>query len=594
MLSQHEIFGENQPVEVDDIRLWVWGTIVGCDAPDGYSSRHDTHPNCTDAEYCAHLYQEYGQDFVKYLNSEFVVILYDPDGGEITICTDRLGTRPVFYTITDERELVFSTQLQTLPEYPSVKPSFEDRYLYEFFSFERAIGTRTPISNVEKLPPASITTVDIESGDYQTNVYWRPEYQPVDRPYSYFVQEFADIFKQAVIDRTQDDANYGVLLSGGIDSRIILAAMDSSVTGHHMNEWMNQEAELAKKISNKTGNEFDFLQRDVDYQEKALGENPAQMNFVSSFDQGQATNFRDEISEKSDVIMSGLYSDVLYQHQYTPTKSFEIPVLGEQITLPMVRNVDSIDDYRQLLMDGQYTRPKKSIPAEFFEAEEPLAHVLKDEIFRDGNGIVSHGVKYPSATELIRCSYYYPITNSWSYFFHQSLIQMQPFRNPFLDIRLLDLQHKLPIKYHARTNIVNDALCELSSELANIPHANNGISPSSPFLVRHFGSYAYKFNQRYLGRRKDPSEPHHTNGSWTDDNELIRLTNFIPQTINQNENLIQNCDQLQLNEVWNIYEEHMDGEDRRTELYPLATFLQMPITKRILESSNEAKNTQSS
>ncbi|MEM4782015.1 MAG: asparagine synthase-related protein, partial [Halalkalicoccus sp.] len=508
-LSRHEFYEGEQPAEVDDARLWVWGSIVGCDGPDGYASRQDTGSNLTDAEYCARLYEQYGVEFVTYLNGEFVILVSDAAAGTATLCTDRLGSRPVFYARTPDDGFVFSSRIQSLARHPAVETEF-DRYLHEYFAFERVLGTRTPLSGIEKLPPASRTRIDVSTGESETTVYWRPEYRPLDRSYSYFVREFAELFEQAVADRTPEDAEYGVLMSGGIDSRLIAAALERSATGYHMNEWENREAEIAREISDLAGHEFEFLRRDRDYQERALGRNPPHMSFISSFDQGQATNFREELAGDVDVLMSGLYSDVLYQHSYTPGRELRLPVLGESISIPLSRDSAGIAEYLDLLHSGHYTRPKKAIPPAYVAAERSLESLLREEVRRTADGIESHGVSYPSGLELVRCSYYYPITNAWSYFFHQSLVQMFPYRNPFLDTRLLDLQHRLPPKYHVRTNVVNDALCELDSDLAAIPHANAGISPSHPFPVRHCGKHAYKFGKRYLGRQENPSEPPHT------------------------------------------------------------------------------------
>lgn len=585
-LSRHDFYDEDQPAEVSDIRFWVWGSLVGCDGPEGYASRQNTHPNQTDAEYCARLYEQYGIEFLEYLNGEFVIFIYNMAAGNAILCTDRLGSRPVFYARTSDDGLVFSSRIQSLARHPAIETEF-DRYLYEYFAFERVLGTRTPLSGIEKLPPASTTTIDISTGESVTSVYWRPKYRPLDRPYSYFVREFKDRFKKAVADRTREDTEYGVLMSGGIDSRLIAAALEPSATGYHMNEWENREAEIARRIASTAGHRFEFLQRTQDYQKRALDRNPPHMSFISSFDQGQATNFREELAENVNVLMSGLYSDVLYQHNYTPSRNVQIPILNESISLPIVQDLNGIEGYLDLLRSGHYTRPKKAIPPTYVMAEGSIESLLRHEVSRTKDGIKSHGVTYPTSRELIRCSYYYPITNAWSYFFHQSLVQMLPYRNPFLDTRLLDLQHRLPLKYHLRTNIVNDALCKLSSDLAAIPHANAGIAPSYPFLVRHFGKYAYKFGERYLGRRQEPSEPHHTTGSWTDDNELIRTTDFVAKTLDQYEQRIRECDWLDWEAVQDTHRCHMAGEDNRTELFPLVTFLKMPVTESLLDEETQ-------
>lgn len=119
-IASHSFDAESQPAWTDDdtVAIWLWGSIWGFDPPD----REYILPNEPPAAYCATLYDEYGSTFVSGLNGNFVGLIYDQPNREITFFTDRLGTHPLHYTRT-ESGIVFSTNIQALPEHPAVDPS---------------------------------------------------------------------------------------------------------------------------------------------------------------------------------------------------------------------------------------------------------------------------------------------------------------------------------------------------------------------------------------------------------------------------------------------------------------------------------------
>ncbi len=277
------------------------------------------------------------------VNGQFAGVVYDRADRTVSLLTDRLGSVPLFHTRVDDT-LLCSTDIQTLAGFPGVEPEFDRDYLAEYLAFKRSFGVKTPLSGVEKLPPASVTTIDLDGSNEESRRYWRPEFTPRDEPFEYFVEEFVSRFRRIIDEWVREDRTYGVLLSGGSDSRLIMAAMDQPVVGFHMNDWRNREAKIADRIADAAGNELLFLPRTDDYRRRSLERNPSLSNFDGWYKQGYPMGFAEEITGTVDTLISGLYADTLFKGHQIPSPKLSLGPLGN-VTLPVE---DPIRDDRRV------------------------------------------------------------------------------------------------------------------------------------------------------------------------------------------------------------------------------------------------------
>jgi len=196
--------------------VWVWGDVYGHGSGQNYTPRpQDTG---TSASFCAHLYGEHGIDAVEELNGDFALVLYDRTAGVVSFVTDRLGTRPIYYARPDEETFVFASNQQALPQHPDVDVAFQEPYLQEYLALRRVFGVETPLSGVRELQPASVTAIDLGDLTMDETTYWRPHYEPVNRSASWFADRLTETLQTIFEEWTRDDLDYGLLLSGGIDS----------------------------------------------------------------------------------------------------------------------------------------------------------------------------------------------------------------------------------------------------------------------------------------------------------------------------------------------------------------------------------------
>ncbi len=575
-LTCHSLLAGDQPVAAtgpggDEVQLWVWGDVYGHGADETYEAR--SGPPDGSARFVADLYEERGMAFVDELNGDFGILLYDEAANAISFVTDRLASRPFYVATPDDDAVVFASNLQALALHEDVEAALELEYLLEYLQLRRVFGVETPLAGVRELPPASVVEVDLDDVATESRSYWEPRYEPEDRPFSDFVEELADTLQTVLSEWTHDDLDYGMLLSGGSDSRLVEAAIDQDVVSYHNADWMSREAKVARRVSQTAGNEFRLLERYDDHEARTLESTPELSNFSGWFDQAYFSEFEEQITDEVDVLVSGLFADMLFAGGPLSTRSLSLGPIGT-VSLPFRDPITDLDDY----VDAQ-TETARPLP--YFTPDLSLSEVVRDNVeFTDDGGVVSHGCRYDSLTDLVMYGDYYPLGADTEAIFSRSLMQMRPYRTPFLDKRVIDLHRKIPMRYFLRRNLINAAVEEISPELAEIPHARSGVSLKHSFPVEYVGTNLNGFGRKYIYEEPTP-EPYLNHKPWPDRRELLRANSFAIDALRDNEALLRSLPFFDYEGAERTYRRHLDGEDNHTVLYSLLTVLEMPLMEMV-------------
>ncbi|WP_122089308.1 asparagine synthase-related protein [Halalkalicoccus subterraneus] len=557
----------DQPVETaGGSLLWVWGEVYS--VTDDRRGRRTVDPNRT-ADVCAAEYAEHGTDFVSRLDGEFVGCIYDPTADTATFFIDRLGARPLYFAVGDDR-FAFSTNVQTVPEPPDVGFGFDDAFLSEYLYARRVFGTKTPVSGIEQLPPATVLTYDLGTGAIDHHQYWEPRYRPVSKPFDYFVREFADRFERAVADRTADEGDHGLLLSGGSDSRAVLAAADAPLTTFHLGDGPNREAKIARRSAATAGASFDRLDRGPDYHARLLERAAPIMEFIGPFHTGHALGFAERIAGEVDTLLTGLYSDDLFGAWSVPQQEIDLP-FGVTLYPPFVDRPTSGEEFVAAQLEAGPTRQPPYLTG------PPYGDVLRANLrTRDGR-VDFHGVAYESITQLAMNSSLFPITNGIGFDLYSAL-QIAPTRNPFLDRRLVDLHLSMPLRYRLRHDLVYAGIRSLSPALARIPHSSTRLPLSYPKAAHVVGTrVSNQFD------KLDRPRSYRTGGPWQDKNEVIRQHDLVGDALDANEDTLDSLSCIDPQAAREMYRSHRSREmNVAEELYRLVTVLEMPLTKRLV------------
>jgi asparagine synthase (glutamine-hydrolysing) len=170
-----------------------------------------------------HLYEQYGVDFVERLEGMFVFALWDRPRGRLVLGRDRLGKKPLVWTRLPDGTFAFASELKAFHALPGFRPEPDLVALDAYLALQYVPGTRTGLKGVHRVAPASVLVVE---GDAQTErPYWRPEPSGEALSEEEWLERVRTEVGSAVRQRLVADVPLGALLSGGVDSAIVVAQM---------------------------------------------------------------------------------------------------------------------------------------------------------------------------------------------------------------------------------------------------------------------------------------------------------------------------------------------------------------------------------
>jgi len=217
-----------------------------------YSSR-------TDSETIIHLYEERGLDFVKEIEGDFAIALWDGEREQLVLARDRIGVKPLYFYQAGGRFL-FASEIKAIFAHPAVTPELDERSLYHYLSFLTAPAPDTLFRGIQKLPAGHLLICD-RRGSLQTKSYWDalPPNEIRDSE-SEQQAEILRLLRSSIKKRMMSDVPFGVFLSGGVDSSANVALMaeemsrpvDTFTVGFRDEVELN-ELESARQIAQRFG-----------------------------------------------------------------------------------------------------------------------------------------------------------------------------------------------------------------------------------------------------------------------------------------------------------------------------------------------------
>jgi len=181
-----------------------------------------------DTEVLLKAYHAWGDDFVQRLNGMFAFAIAERDSGRVLLGRDRLGIKPLYYAETGGA-FRFASSLHALTCFEDVDRSLDADALAFYFSFHAVVPPPwTMLKGVRKLAPATLMRIEPD-GRKTTRKFWDVSFGPRDdeRGYSHadWKRLIADKMRLAVKRRLVADVPVGVLLSGGLDSSLIVGLL---------------------------------------------------------------------------------------------------------------------------------------------------------------------------------------------------------------------------------------------------------------------------------------------------------------------------------------------------------------------------------
>lgn len=181
-----------------------------------------------DTEVILKAYHAWGERCVERLSGMFAFAIWERDSGRVFLARDRLGIKPLYYTRTP-RSFRFASTLPALLQGDDLDKDIDPVALHHYMTFHSVVPAPfTIVKGVRKLPPATTLVIEADGRSHQS-VYWTPQFgvreQDSELSFEDWQDQVLDTLFLAVKRRLVADVPVGVLLSGGLDSSLIVGLL---------------------------------------------------------------------------------------------------------------------------------------------------------------------------------------------------------------------------------------------------------------------------------------------------------------------------------------------------------------------------------
>jgi len=210
----------------------------------------------SDTEVVLAAYQKWGKLCVNHFDGMFAFAIWDKVDKSLFITRDRLGIKPLYYVLDNEK-IIFSSSVKAILNTQLIPRQIRQESLVDYLRFQTVHSPFTIIEDLYMLEGGQYMFFNDEKQELKT--YWHPttNYRVADNSISQVQTKVSDLLSTSVEKRMMSDVPFGAFLSGGIDSSIIVGLMaqkhnqkiDTFSIGFKENEF--SEAQYAQKIADK-------------------------------------------------------------------------------------------------------------------------------------------------------------------------------------------------------------------------------------------------------------------------------------------------------------------------------------------------------
>ncbi len=226
-----------QPIHNEDKSMWIVynGEVFNyVELRQALERKGHRFYTTSDTEVVLHLYEEEGPDCLAQLNGQFAIAIWDTKEKELFLARDRLGIRPLHYTIINGT-LVFGSEIKSIFMSDNVTREIDPVGMDQMFTFWTTLTPRTVFKDIYELPPGHYLRTS--SGRVTFKKYWdiplHGREEQSDLTAQEVCQQVRELLQDAVRIRLRADVPVGCYLSGGLDSSgtaaLVVKNFDSDV-----------------------------------------------------------------------------------------------------------------------------------------------------------------------------------------------------------------------------------------------------------------------------------------------------------------------------------------------------------------------------
>ncbi len=339
----------------------------------------------SDTEVIGKAYAEWGQHCVEHFLGMFAFALVEHESGRVMLARDRLGIKPLYL---DERpgRVRFASTLPALLAGGGTDTSIDTTALAYYMTFHSVVpAPHTILTGVRKLPPATVRMIEAD-GSSTDHVYWTPDFTRDESRSDWSARDWEDAviasLRTAVERRMVADVPVGVLLSGGIDSSLVVALLAEA--GQHGLQTFSigfdsaggesgDEFEYSSLVAERFGTDHHRIRIDhsrllpgVDATVAAMSEPMASHDCVAFY------LLSEDVSRSIKVVQSGQGADeVLGGYDWYP------PLAG-------IDRADAAETYASVFFDRRWTQLAELLAPNWAAPVDAPTAFISDRFARPG------------------------------------------------------------------------------------------------------------------------------------------------------------------------------------------------------------------
>ncbi|GAB6146230.1 N-acetylglutaminylglutamine amidotransferase [Desulfocicer niacini] len=391
-----------------------------------------------DTEVILKAYHAWGENCVEKFNGMFAFVIYDQKNNCVFMARDRLGIKPLYFYRT-QNSLIFASSLPAILKTGKIQKEISKEALHYYLSFHAVVPAPfTLIEGIRKLPPATTMTVK-KDGTITQRAYWRLNFERDSEEEQYTFDDWkrylSTALMAAVKRRLVADVPVGVLLSGGLDSSLIVGLLAEAGQKDLKTFSIGFES-----VGGEQGDEFmysDLIARHFATDHHKIRVNsdqvlPSMTTCVQAMNEPMVSHdcigfylLSKEVAKHVKVVQSGQGADEVFggYHWYPP----------------MMESKDALQDYRNVFCDRTNDELQKIIH-EKYQGEDFTSEYIKKQFALPGAETpVEKALRIDSTIMLVDdpVKRVDNMTMAWGL----------EARVPFLDHELVELAAKIPSEY---------------------------------------------------------------------------------------------------------------------------------------------------
>jgi asparagine synthetase B (glutamine-hydrolysing) len=397
---------------------------------------------------------------LKDTDGVFVIILYDVQTGTLHLITDRFGLKP-FYLYQRNGQLIFAAELKCFPLLKNFNLVIRKDLIDCFIKLEHLLGTATWFEGVEFLRPASVYTYRIDIDDLSVRQYWN--WGMIRENRSVSIEQAADemgsLLDSAIQSRSNSNARVGISLSGGLDSRAILASVyrRKPVT-YTFGLEDSRDVKIARQVSRKAGVKHLYFDIRTDHWLEHRFRSVWRTDGMENMYHFHFSHIIERVAESIDVNLNGFLGDAVLGGSY----------LGKKKRI-----------FLNTRISPEIARYYYGEHAALCDPSDPYFDLDKIDpylIYNRGRRFINMGTEDNAKTI--------------------------PQRLPFFENKLIEFAYSLDDKHRLKSKVYNRALLRKYGEFyTTIPNAATGVPlAEAPSLkqqaISNFNHYVDKFRYK--------------------------------------------------------------------------------------------------